>query len=746
MASMLLLLHLSQRLAAAAFGAQQAGRGPGMKALQLLRAWLALLACGLGVASAQAAPPDYQELYAHPERAMPMQPHWQLLPVSSSAPPWAEIFMFQIGTDPRHIDRLRWLSLNPDPNTGLAPALFDALEGNTLFLAPSARSFCDGRWQVVRVDSHNNSKVNNVLQPATKVWLVQHKPNGRREATTAYGHLDAQGHWAVPPVTCDGGTMNGVYSPDAVAYLVPGDTQPLPSALRLDLVYAQPGLRDAGGRWLAPVPPRDITTAQWMDYKKQIVTPGSLGAGLIDPQGRMVIPFTFGQLPDATAQRRIQLCSNAGLRLQRDAGTPRVCRWQRLQRSQGGEALRPVQDAATGRWGYQNAKGQWVIAPQFHEARRFRHGYAVVSALFAEDWRPPGWRDEWPMVRQYWRMGRYWVAEALVRNPSTAGQWAIRYGVMNDAGQWLAPQAQLPLQITVPSPAGGRNGHYARMVAAHLPQLLGRHVEIRHVPDASVADYERLAADGGDRQLLFTAMTLPRGGIPGLHQGPAIDTALRSLLPVTLVASQPLVLAIDSTQADALGIASTGDLLAYARAHPGRLRVGTGDDGWIGQLALAELLARGGVDMQRQVFRGMYPDSDVVTKAHAVELVLAPVNGVATAVRGGQLRVLGTTADPAHPQSLDGVTWPTLGAHAALAGLAVYDHYILWAAAHSDPAANRELQQAVAQVLARPGVQQQLQDMQAVGGGGPPESLLALEAQMREQWLRCCGKHLRSVK
>lgn len=707
-----------------------------MSGLHILRVWLGLLALSLSMAIAHAAPPDYQELYAHPERAMPMQQHWQLQPVSASAPPWAEIFMFQTRFDPRLMDRVHWLSLNPDANTALSPALFNALDGQTLFLAPSARSLCDGRWQVVRVDAISNSKVNNVLQPATKVWLVQHKPNGRRKATTAYGRLDAQGHWAVPPLTCDGSTTGGVYSPDAVAYLMPDDAQPLPSELKLDLVYAQPGLRDTRGRWLAPVPPSDITTAQWMDYKKQIVTPGSTGSGLIDSQGRMVIPFIFGDLPDATAQRRIQLCSNAGLRLLRDSRTPRVCRWQRLQRSQGGEALRPAKDAATGRWGYQNARGQWVIAPQFHAARRFRHGYAVVSALFAEDWRPPGWQDEWPMVRQYWRMGRYWVAEALVRNPSTSGAWALRFGLMNEAGQWLAPVPQLPLQITVPSPAGGRNGHYAQILAAHLPPLLGRQVEVKHLPDASVADYERLAAEGGDRQLLFTAMTLPRGGLPGLHQGPPIEAALRSMLPVTLVASHPLVLAIDSTQAEALGIHSTGDLLAYARANPGRLRLGTGDDGWIGQLAFAELVARSGVDMDRVVFPGRYPDSDVVTKAHAVELVLAPVDGVATAVRRGQLRVLGTTADPAHPQSLDGVTWPTLGAHAALAGLAVYDHFILWAATNSNPTTNRELQQAVAQILARPEVQQQLQDIQAVGGGGSPESLLALEAQTREQWLR----------
>ncbi|MEN5182096.1 tripartite tricarboxylate transporter substrate-binding protein [Comamonas testosteroni] len=714
-----------------------------MKRLYLVAA---LLWLGIALGRVHAAPPSYADLYADPGRAMPMQANWQLQPVTGQVgqvQPWKDIFAFTVGIDPRLMERLRWLGLNPGKNSALAPGLFNAQSGQTLFLSSAARSFCDGRWQVVRMDYVSASSINDTLQPGFKVWLVERKPGGRLRSTTAYGRIDSQGRWAVPPVTCDGLDPRYVDSPFAISYLSPDGGEQMASDLHIDKVYAQPGLRNAQGQWLPPVPPLDITTAQWMAYRKRIVTPGSSGTGLIDARGRMVIPFIFGNLPDATAQKRIQLCTSGGWDSQRHTDTSRVCRWQRLRGSHGGAALRPVKDVKTNRWGYQDAQGQWVIAPQFHEARQFRHGYAVVAGAFPEDWRPPGWQDDWPMIRKFHRVGRYWAAEALVRNASTDGQWAIRFGLMNDAGQWLAPAPQPTLHITVIFPPGGRSDHYAQMLAKHLPNLLGRNVQVDHKPPATLADYRLLTMEGGNAKVWLGAMMLPRGGIKGLHQGPLIDTLLQSLHPVTLLASEPLVLVIDSEKADTLGIHSTDDLLAYARAHPGSLRIATGDDGWIGHLAFGLLRSMSGVDMQRVVYKRMYPDSDVITKEHAVELLFAPANGVKVAIERGQLRVLGTTANPAHPQSYRGVQWPTLASNASLAGYTVYDHFSLWAPADSDSASNRILQEAVAQVLAKPEVRDYLRDIQAVGGGGPPEALLELEHQEYEHWMRALSSSTR---
>jgi len=187
---------------------------------------------------------------------------------------------------------------------------------------------------------------------------------------------------------------------------------------------------------------------------------------------------------------------------------------------------------------------------------------------FPEDWRPPGWQDSWPIIQSFQRVGRHWVAEALVRNASTDGQWDLRYGLLNDAGQWLASVQRRALHITVMFPPGGRTSHYAGMLARHLPNLLGRGVQVDHVPNATEADYRRLANQGGNTEVLLVAMTLPRGGVEVVHRGPPIGAELQSLCPVTLLTSEPLVLVIDRAKADALGIHSTDDLTARTTCWP----------------------------------------------------------------------------------------------------------------------------------------------------------------------------------
>ena len=700
-----------------------------------------LLWLGLALGSANAAPPSYEELQNNPERALPMQTNWQLRAVDGPPKIWEDIFAFELAAPSNLISRSRWLGLNPGKNSELAPGLFDTLGGHVVSLSPQARSFCDGRWQTARVTEIGTHLA---LQPQLKVWLVERRPGGAVRTTVGYGRINAQGQWAVPPVSCDDKDTFDVDSADAISYLLPSDFQPPASDLQLDWIYAQPGLRDAKGNWRTPPPSPDIVTARWMDLRQKTVTPGSTASGLIDTRGNMVIPFIFGDdLPDVTPQRRIRLCTAAWQDARVLGGTALSCDWKQLPVSKTASVLRPAKAVDSGRWGYQDAQGRWVIEPQFSAARRFQNGYAVVSGLIPEDWRPPGWQEGRPVIRSLRQVGRYWVAQAMVRNKSTDGRWASRYAVLNDAGQWLGPVPQSPLHIAVLYPPGGRSSHYAELLAKHLPNLLGRKVQIDHVPTATEADYRRLMTEGGNNTVLLAAIRLPRGGIKGVHQDPAINEILHSLRPVTLLASQPQVLVIDSIKADALGIHSTDDLLAYAQANPGSLRIGTGEDGWTGQLAFGQFRTLSGVNVQRVIYKGMYPDSDVITKEHAVDLLFAPVNGVAVAVRRGQLRVIGTTADPAHPQIFEGKQWPTLASNSALNGFTAYDQYSLWAPADSDAESNRILQQAVAQVLAMPEVQKHLQELQVVSGGDSPENLLKLENTELKDWMRALLSTLR---
>ncbi|QQQ03028.1 tripartite tricarboxylate transporter substrate-binding protein [Lysobacter enzymogenes] len=673
---------------------------------------------------ARTATPDGTNPRIDPD-ALPMQSEWQLRSViDPQAPPWQDVFAFTLGMAPESIERSRWLSLNPDANSARSPGLFDALQGRALFLSPAARSVCGGRWRVVRLES---VALDAALRPSIEVRLVERQADGSQRVVAASGRIDEQGRWTVPPKTCAGEDAAPAGSLAVSSEPTPDERAQTAPSLRVDTQSGQPGLRDAHGKWLTPAPVRDIATAQWMRDRQEPIPTDATAWGLIDARGRTVIPFLFRELADAASPRRIRLCAVA-------AGTPRECRWQRLRGGDTAAALRPAQDPDSQRWGYRDAAGRWAIAPQFRQARAFRHGYAAVSGPYPHDWRPPGWQDGRPVLRGFRRAGRHWVAEAMVRNADTGGEWSLRYGVLNDAGQWLAPMPDYALHIVVLVPPGGRSGYYAQMLAEHLPKLLGREVQVDYMPQASEADYRRLMTQGGDAKLLLAALRLPRGGIEGVHTGLPVDQLMHALRPVALLASEPLVLAIDSAKADALGIRDTQGLLAHARAHPGALRIATGDNGWTGHLAFGQFRALSGVDVRRVVFKGIYPDSDTVTREHAAELLFAPVNGVAVAVQRGQLRVLGTAAEPAHAQTFDGATWPTLASTAALAGFAAYDRFSLWAPADSDAASRRKLQEAVAAMLALPSVRKRLQDIQVVAGSGSAEDLLALEHEERRRW------------
>lgn len=672
---------------------------------------------------ARATAPDDTNPRVDPD-ALPMQSQWQLRSViDSQAPPWQDVFAFTLGMAPESMQRSRWLSLNPGANSARSPGLFDALQGRALFLSPAARSLCGGGWSVVRLES---VALDAALRPSIEVRLVERQTDGSRRVAVASGRIDEQGRWTVPPKTCAGEDAALADPPAAWPYPMQDQRAQVASGLQLETRAGQPGLRDAHGKWLTPAPVRDIATAQWMRERQEPIPADATAWGLIDARGRTVIPFLFRELADAATPRRIRLCIAAG--------TPRECRWQRLRGGDTAAVLRPAQDPDSRRWGYRDAAGRWAIAPQFRQARAFRHGYAAVSGPYPHDWHPPGWQDGRPVIRDFRRVGRHWVAEAMIRNASTGGEWALRYGVLNDAGQWLAPMPEYALHIVVLVPPGGRTGYYAQMLAEHLPKLLGREVQVDYMPQASEADYRRLMTQGGDARLLLAALRLPRGGIEGVHTPFPVDRLMHALRPVALLSSEPLVLAIDSAKADALGIRDTQGLLAHARAHPGALRIATGENGWTGHLAFGQLRALSGVDVRRVVFKGIYPDSDAITRERAAELLFAPVNGVAVAVRRGQLQVLGTAAEAAHPQTFDGATWPTLASTAALAGFAAYDRFSLWAPADSDAASRRKLQEAVTAVLALPSVRKQLQDIQVVAGGGSAEELLALEHEERRRW------------
>lgn len=156
-----------------------------------------------------------------------------------------------------------------------------------------------------------------------------------------------------------------------------------------------------------------------------------------------------------------------------------------------------------------------------------------------------------------------------------------------------------PVKVVVPFTPGGAADVVARTAGEQLSRRLGQPVIVENRPGASgaiAAEYvARSAADG------YTLLVADLGQ---LAINPAMNSKLRyaperDLRPIGSVASVPLFVAVNPR----LPIASTRDLIAHAKRHPG-LTYGTVGVGTPHHLAMEMFAARAGLHMTHVPFKG----------------------------------------------------------------------------------------------------------------------------------------------
>ena len=130
-----------------------------------------------------------------------------------------------------------------------------------------------------------------------------------------------------------------------------------------------------------------------------------------------------------------------------------------------------------------------------------------------------------------------------------------------------------PIRLIVPFPPGGSTDILARALGDKLAQGLGQPIVIDNRPGAGgsigAEAVARAAPDG---------YTLMMGHLGTLAVNPAIYKnlpydPLKSFAPVSLMAIVPSVLVVNPS----LPVKSAAELIAYAKAHPGKLAYGSAD-------------------------------------------------------------------------------------------------------------------------------------------------------------------------
>jgi len=152
-------------------------------------------------------------------------------------------------------------------------------------------------------------------------------------------------------------------------------------------------------------------------------------------------------------------------------------------------------------------------------------------------------------------------------------------GLLGQAAMAADPYPNKPIRLVVPFAAGGTTDILARAVAAELAKLPGWNVVVDNKPGAGGnigADIVAKSAPDGYTLLMGTVGT--HGINQSLYSKLPFDP-IKDFAPITEVAAVPNVLVINPAFAQQNKINNVRDLIAYARANPGKLNMASSGNG-----------------------------------------------------------------------------------------------------------------------------------------------------------------------
>jgi tripartite-type tricarboxylate transporter receptor subunit TctC len=208
------------------------------------------------------------------------------------------------------------------------------------------------------------------------------------------------------------------------------------------------------------------------------------------------------------------------------------------------------------------------------------------------------------------------------------------------AAAQVAAQAPFPnraIRIVVPFPPGGGADMTARTVAQRISQNIGQSVVVENRAGAGgnigTEAVARAAPDG------YTVLQTTNGHAIQPHLLKQSWDPVKDFAPVSLVNTFPLIIAVHPS----VPAASLRELIAYAKANPGKLSYGSSGTGGPLHLGAEIFKSAAGVDILHIPYKGNAPMTLAVVSGE-VSMVFDSLTGPLPNVRAGKLRALGITS------------------------------------------------------------------------------------------------------
>lgn len=281
------------------------------------------------------------------------------------------------------------------------------------------------------------------------------------------------------------------------------------------------------------------------------------------------------------------------------------------------------------------------------------------------------------------------------------------------------------ITLIVPFPAGGTTDILGRFVGQALSAAWNQPVVI-----------ENRGGAGGNIGAAAVAKAAPDGytllvGTVGTH---AINASLyarmpydtlKDFAPVTQIASVPNMLVVTPS----LPVGSVTDLIAYAKANPGKLNMASSGNGTSIHLSGELFKVMTGVDMVHVPYKGSAPALNDLMGGQ-VQLMFDNMPSALPQVKGGTLKALAVTTATRSPAMPD---LPTV-AEAGVPGFEASSWFGIFAPAGTPREIVAKLQTEIARILKSPEMTERLAQQGAVAVGNTPDAFGAYVQSELIKW------------
>jgi len=288
-----------------------------------------------------------------------------------------------------------------------------------------------------------------------------------------------------------------------------------------------------------------------------------------------------------------------------------------------------------------------------------------------------------------------------------------------------------PIRWVIPYTPGGITDNVTRMIAQKLQEALGQPIVIDNKPGANSqigADFVAKAAPDG-----YTVVTViaAHAANATLYAGRLPFDPVKSFAPVSLAVVAPLILTANNN----FPAKDVRELIAYAKANPGKVNFGSSGIGAAAHLTTELLKQTAGIDMVHIPFKGTAPALQAEL-SNDIQILVDVPSTLMQQVRGGKIKALGMFSANRVPGAQE---VPTL-AEAGGPNLESSTWLMFLAPAGTPRDIVNRLSQETDKAIKSPDLKARFDQLGIFPGGGTPEQAAKFLADEIAKWAGVISK------